>query len=73
MTDHTTEKDTIREVLAPYLYEAYRLGKYGSQEYLPMWHEKPADEHAVPRVELEGAVEAVMAVLAIPPGKEVDQ
>jgi hypothetical protein len=62
-----TSPDELKAVLAPYLYEAYRLGKYGKQEYLPMWHEKPAEEHSVPWPEVEGAVMAVLSVLSIPP------
>lgn len=64
-----TERDALRAALAPYLYEAYRLGKYGQQEYLPMWHEKPAREHTVPWPEVDGAVDAILAVLRTPPGE----
>lgn len=28
-----------REALAEPVYDAYRLGRYGPAEYLPMWHE----------------------------------
>ena len=61
-----TEIERLREALAPYLYEAYRLGKYGEQEYLPMWHEKPAAEHSVPWPEVDGAVTAVLSVIHPP-------
>jgi hypothetical protein len=59
----TDETEALRAALAPYLYEAYRLGKYGSQEYLPMWHEKPSSELTVPWPEVDGAVKAALSFI----------
>lgn len=66
MSEQTKDSElaAMREALAPYLYEAYRLGKYGSPEYLPMWHEKPAREHSVPWPEVEDAARAALSVLS---------
>jgi hypothetical protein len=56
-------RDGLAEALAPAVYEAYRLGKYGQQQYLPMWHEDGAREH-VPGVEVNMAADAARAHIA---------
>lgn len=58
-----TLTDAERGSLAEPVYDAYRLGKYGKQEYLPMWHE--LDHQQPPNsFELERVIDAVEAIVA---------
>lgn len=44
------------------VYDAYRLGRYGSEEYLPMWHELETKPLGTPEAQMVlRAVEAIIA------------
>lgn len=54
--------DAEREKLAEVIYDSYRLGKYGSVEYLPMWHELETKPTRTPEVHRAvGVVESIVA------------
>lgn len=54
--------DEDRGALAEITYDAYRLGKYGAPEYLPMWHELDDKPTATP--EVDRAVATVEQIVA---------
>lgn len=55
--------DDERASLAEPVYDAYRLGKYGKQEYMPMWHEL---DHSQPpnSMETERVLDVVESIVA---------
>lgn len=54
--------DNERETITEGVYEAYRLGKYGQPDYLPMWHELDVKPTGTPEArQVIAAVEAIVA------------
>jgi hypothetical protein len=61
--------DDEREALAEPVYDAYRLGKFGAKEYLPMWHELDRKPMETPEAAaVIAAVERILAARAAQPG-----
>lgn len=62
MSIDTVLTDAEIESVAEHVYEAFRLGKYGEQEYLPIWHDLETKPLDVP--EVRATVAAVERILA---------
>jgi hypothetical protein len=52
-------REQVAEVVAEYVYEAYRLGCSSQPKYLPMWHEQESRDR-LPGVEIANAADALM-------------